>query len=84
VRRLVVPLSLHVKVVASLHGNGADAADFVGSDCAGERDLPCHGSTADDGLLEAEFLDHGGDAANVGILVVGVRAGIVALILDCP
>jgi hypothetical protein len=81
-RCLVVPLSLHVEEIASLHRNGADAADFISSDCAGERDLTCHGSTANDGRLQAEFLDYGGDAADVGIFVVRMRAGVVALVLS--
>lgn len=81
VRRLVVPLPLHVKVVASLQRNRSDASDLIGTDGTCQRDLPSHGRTADDGRSQPELLDHGGDAADVRILVVGVRAGVVALVL---
>jgi len=82
VRRLVVPLPLHVEVVASLQRDRSDASDLIGTDGTCQRDLPCHGRTANDGRLQAELLDHGGDAANVRILIVGVRAGVVALVLQ--
>ena len=43
--------------------------------------MACHGCTTNDGRLQAKLLDHRGDAANVRIFVVGVCAGVVALIL---
>ena len=81
VRRLVVPLPLHVKEVTSLQRNRTNTADFVGTDGTCQRDLACHGGTADDRRLQAELLDHGGDAADVSVFVVGVHAGVVALVL---
>lgn len=79
--RLIEPLPLHVKEIAPLQRNGADAADFVGVDGAGQRDLAGHRGAADDGVLQTQFLDHGGDAADVGFFVVRVVAGVVAFIL---
>jgi hypothetical protein len=80
-RRLVEPLPLHVEEVAALQRDCANAADLVGSNGAGERDLAGHGSTADDGRLQVELLHHRCNAADIGVLVVGVAAGIVALVL---
>jgi hypothetical protein len=79
--RLVEPLPLHVEEVAALERNGSNTADLIGSDRASERDLAGHGSAADDGRLQVQLLHHRGNAADVGILVVGVAAGVVALIL---
>ena len=81
VRRLVVPLPLHVKEVTSLQRNRTNTADFIGTDGTCQRDLACHGGTADDRRLQAELLDHSGDAANVGVFIVSVRARVVALVL---
>lgn len=79
--RLIVPLPLHVKVVAALQWDGANATDLIGSDRTSQRDLAGHGSAADDGRLQVELLHHGGNAADVCILVIGVTAGVVALVL---
>ena len=79
--RLIKPLPLHVEEVTALKRNGSNAADLIGSDGASKRDLAGHGSAADDGRLQVELLHHRGNAADVGVFVVGVAAGVVALVL---
>ena len=81
VRCLIVPLPLHVEEVTALQRDSANAANLISSDRTSQGDLACHGSTADDGRLQVKLLHHGGNAADVGILVVGVAAGVVALVL---
>jgi hypothetical protein len=81
VRRLIEPLPLHVEEVTALQRDSANAANLISSDRTSQGDLACHGSTADDGRLQVKLLHHGGNAADVGILVVGVAAGVVALVL---
>lgn len=63
----VCPRPVHVEIVGALERNGAAAADFFVADGAGQADLTGHGGTADDGFVEVELLDEGGDAADVGI-----------------
>lgn len=82
VRRLIEPLPLHVQEITSLERNSTDAADFIGADGASQRNLASHRSATDDRRLQAQFLDHGGDAADVGIFVVGVRARVVTFVLQ--
>lgn len=81
VRRLIEPLPLHVEEVTALQRNRADATDFIGADGTGKGDLSGHGSAADDRRLQVELLDHCGDAADVGVFVVGVLAWVVAFVL---
>lgn len=56
--------------------DSSNTSDFFVADCTGERNLACHGGTADDGFVEIEFLDESGDAADVGVFGVGVIAGV--------
>lgn len=71
-----MPTPFHVQIIRALQRDSSNAADFLVADCASERDLACHGRTADDGFVETEFLDEGRDAADVGIFGVGVVAGV--------
>lgn len=79
--RAVVPLALHVQVVRALQWNRARATNLVCADCTREGDLACHAGTADDGLVEIQLLDQSGDAADVGVFVVGVLAWPIAFVL---
>lgn len=74
----LLPCTIHVQVIAPLQRNRARTSDFFVSNSTSEGDLAGHGGAADDGLVEAEFLDESGDAADVGVLVVCVFAGPVA------
>jgi hypothetical protein len=80
-RTLIKPLPLHIQEIAPLQRNRPNTAHLIGSDSARQGNLPGHGRAADDGVFEGELLDHGGDAADVGVFVVGVPAGVVAFVL---
>jgi hypothetical protein len=80
-RTLIKPLPLHIQEITPLKRNGTNAANLISSDGACQGNLAGHGSAADDGVLEVEFLDHGGDAADIGVFVVGVAARVVVFIL---
>lgn len=80
-RRTVVPLTVHVEVITALERDGANGANFVIAGSNGQADLTGHRGTTDDGFLHAEFLEEGGDEADVAVFGVGVLA--CEWILEC-
>lgn len=65
--RSIIPLAVHVEIVGSLERNSSAATDFFVADGAGQADLAGHRGAADDGLVQVELLDEGGDAADVTV-----------------
>lgn len=82
IRRPIIPLALHIQIIAPLQRNRAPTPDLIAPDRTRERDLPGHARAADDGRLQVELLDHGRDRADVGVLAVGVHARVVALVRE--
>lgn len=75
---ICLPCAVHVEVVTALQRDRARAAHLLISHSTSERDLSCHGSATDDGLVQAKFLDQSSNASDVGILVVGMLAWPIA------
>lgn len=84
VRRAVVPLPFHVKVVTALQRNGTARLDFIVACSNSQADLTSHTGTTNDGLVEAELLDEGRDEADIPVLGVGVHARPVVLVRERP
>lgn len=83
--RLVVELTVHIEVVASLQCDRTNTSNLFGADSASQRDLASHRSTADNWLVQVEFLDHGRNARDIRVLGIDVSSGPVsALPLSKP
>lgn len=72
--RAIVPLSVHVQVIATLHGDCTHSAHLLVADGYRQADLSGHRCAADNRLLEPNLLDESSDEAHIGIFGVGMLA----------